>query len=45
MKAMNVQQTHSLKPVITRLVLLGGVVLGCLYAFLYLCSTALKILE
>lgn len=31
--------------VVMRVTLLGGLILGCVYVFLLLCSSALKILE
>lgn len=43
MKAqINVQQTYSLGKVVTRLVFLGGLILGCVYVFLEACSTLIK---
>lgn len=30
---------------VMRLAILGGLILGCVYAFLVLCSTAIKIFE
>lgn len=46
MKAqLHIQPAPRLRKTVMRLTLLGGLILGCVYAFLVLCSTALKILE
>lgn len=42
---LNVQPQPRVGKVVMRLTLLGGIVLGCVYAFLLLCSSAFKILE
>lgn len=43
--AVDVQSSPSLVKVITRLVLLGGFVLGGMYAFLQICSSVFKIFQ
>lgn len=46
MKAqLNIQATPAVGKVVMRLTLLGGLILGCVYVFLVLCSSAIKILE
>jgi hypothetical protein len=42
---LNMQPQPRVGKVVMRLTLLGGLVLGCVYAFLLLCSSAFKILE
>jgi hypothetical protein len=42
---LSVQPQPRVGKVVMRLTLLGGIVLGCVYAFLLLCSSAFKILE
>ena len=43
--ALDVHSSPSLVKVITRLVLLGGFILGGMYAFLQICSTVFKIFQ
>jgi len=43
--ALHVKQHHSLSNVIIRLALLGGLVFGCAYLFLELCSSLLKVIK
>ncbi len=46
MKAqLNIQPANNVGKVVMRLTLLGGLILGCVYAFLVLCSSAIKIFE
>lgn len=46
MKAqLNIQPTPAVGKVVMRLTLLGGLVLGAVYAFLVLMSSAIKVLE
>ncbi len=42
---LNMQPQPRIGKVVMRLTLLGGLVLGAVYAFLLLCSSAFKILE
>lgn len=42
---LNLQPQPKVGKVVMRLTILGGLVLGCIYAFLLLCSSAFKILE
>ena len=43
--ALDVHSSPSLVKVITRLVLLGGFILGGMYAFLQICSSVFKIFQ
>ena len=44
MKAqLQMQSSPSIVKVVMKLTLLGGLVLGCVYVFLMLCSTAIRI--
>jgi hypothetical protein len=43
--SVDVHSSPSLIKVITRLVLLGGFVLGGMYAFLHICSSIFKIFQ
>lgn len=43
--SVGVHSTPSTAKFITRLILLGGFVLGGLYAFLHLCSSLIKIFQ
>jgi hypothetical protein len=43
--AIDVHSSPSLTKVITRLALLGGFILGGMYAFLHICSSLIKIFQ
>lgn len=43
--SVHVQSVPSITKVITRLAILGGLVLGGLYAFLQICSSLVKLIE
>jgi hypothetical protein len=46
MKAqIHVQQSWSTGKVVSRLLFLGGLILGCVYVFLTACSSLIKIFE
>jgi hypothetical protein len=42
---MHAQPVHSVSKVITRLAILGGIILGGMYAFLQICASLMKIFE